>query len=185
MLLYLVVFLLLLSGTANARSDNWLAMISSGDKLHCQAQCNSNDVWFGVGGSCAAAGHKNGCCQGGVNHCTVRISGEICYCDEGCFATGECCSDIHIIGCYGSRLAHTFCIVLLFRYTIATTCANAGLDPGCCSWLQTSCSTGSSTRTCYCDRFCHYFRDCCTDVPKRSLLDCSGMKGISPILCKF
>ena len=49
-------------------------------------------------GSCVDAGYT-GCC---VNGNCEGISGEIpfpCYCDSLCYAFGDCCDDIHLIGC--------------------------------------------------------------------------------------
>ena len=28
---------------------------------------------------------------------------ETCYCDRGCHARGDCCSDILVIGCFGMQ----------------------------------------------------------------------------------
>ncbi len=69
---------------------------------------------FDVGagqGSCAAAGHNNGCCVGGTTACAVRVSGQKpCYCDEECFARSDCCSDIRTIGCIREGLITPICI---------------------------------------------------------------------------
>lgn len=45
----------------------------------------------------------------------------------------------------------------------ATTCANAGLSPGCCRWTPGgTCHVPAIN--CYCDRACKRYRDCCSDV---------------------
>ena len=43
------------------------------------------------------------------------------------------------------------------------TCAGAGYTNGCCiGGFQCKVTTGSTQ--CYCDKYCHYFNDCCTDI---------------------
>ena len=44
---------------------------------------------------------------------------------------------------------------------ISGTCAAAGYTGGCC----TSGTCRGSPPTCYCDSTCHFFQDCCSDVP--------------------
>lgn len=51
-------------------------------------------------GTCESAGHTTGCCQGGFNRCSVVVSGSVaCYCNEGCYGAGQCCTDIKTVGC--------------------------------------------------------------------------------------
>lgn len=127
-------------------------------------QCYS--VIISIGTSCAAEGHTNGCCQGSISACTVVQNGLLCYCDEGCHATGECCSDIKDIGCLGEKLQGSVSAhIAILLHHAATTCGNAGLSPGNCRWSSANCHTG----VCYCDRACRKHNDCCRDVPTRTL----------------
>ncbi len=55
-------------------------------------------------------------------------------------------------------------------FYIATTCSQAGLSQGCCSWDSqgtkhlTGCYLPGGQ--CYCDSGCQTAGDCCNDVPK-------------------
>lgn len=42
------------------------------------------------------------------------------------------------------------------------------MDPGCCTGDDLSCYVPEGT--CYCDRSCHIFKDCCLDVSLRTCL---------------
>ena len=121
-------------------------------------------------GTCAGAGHRNGCCQGSPTACSVPLQDGFCYCDENCHRTEECCRDIFSINCVGMPISITRYAyqIMYILYCAATTCANAGLSPGCCNWFQDNCRTSGR---CYCDRFCRFFNDCCPDVPQN--LRCS------------
>lgn len=45
---------------------------------------------------------------------------------------------------------------------IASTCSEAGLDPGCC---EGNCTVQlGDDEACYCDEQCHDQGDCCEDV---------------------
>ena len=52
-----------------------------------------------------------------------------------------------------------------FSYNAATTCGEASLNPGCCSWNRQSCHVMEGN--CYCDNLCNFFGDCCCDVPEK------------------
>ena len=58
---------------------------------------------------------------------------------------------------------------LIIAMHAATTCANAGLNQGCC-WPSFLCRTSGG---CYCDRLCHRYNDCCPDVGPLSSLPCN------------
>lgn len=82
------------------RPNNLLASLQTSGKCnYCMVNCW---LWLvhAVGMTCAGAGHRNGCCKGGIHACAVVVGGTVvCYCDEGCHAVGQCCSDIRTIGC--------------------------------------------------------------------------------------
>ena len=50
--------------------------------------------------------------------------------------------------------------------TAATTCAEAGKQPGCCTTGLFSQSCFVPGGRCYCDSQCVVFNDCCDDVPQ-------------------
>ena len=71
------------------------------------------------GGTCASAGHTNGCCvlQDGdqaENSCSVDIpAGGECHCDLSCHIYGDCCSDIESIQCFAREWLYIESIVLI------------------------------------------------------------------------
>jgi hypothetical protein len=81
-----------------------------------------------------------------------------CYCDENCFAFGDCCPDVCAPGT---------CISL------------SGCNPGGCnSNPAVLCGTGvQAPDGCYCDEACFSAGDCCPDVCNADA--CSGLAGCS------
>ena len=71
----------------------------------------------------------------------------------------------------------TLYIVVLCMFIDTFTCAAARLSPGCCQ--GTSCTVYSRNRSCYCDRFCILFNDCCRDVQERTALNCTNRVSVS------
>lgn len=83
------------------------------------------------------------CCKGTNNSCWVRVpssdrSGlnqgqtKVCYCDEYCESTGDCCPDLKDIkaecqGVINQFEIHTFCFHIIFVFSVAfyrgTTCS--------------------------------------------------------------
>ena len=51
------------------------------------------------------------------------------------------------------------------QFYLAQTCTEAGKDPGCCAGDPSACSVTANGTTCYCDRTCVAYNDCCSDVP--------------------
>lgn len=66
--------------------------------FYCINACEGLQSSFFLVGSCEVVGY-DGCCQFGT--CIGNTTD--CFCDEKCFTLGDCCSDIHKIGCNKSE----------------------------------------------------------------------------------
>ena len=55
-------------------------------------------------------------------------------------------------------------VLIIFNFFVAQTCSDAGKHSGCCVWSSTQSCFVPGGR-CYCDSYCTYYNDCCSDVP--------------------
>lgn len=108
--------------------------------------------------TCASKGLTGGCCE---DNCTVSSpSGTCCSCDVDCFVRGDCCSDISTIECeWLYTIDYRF---IFFIGSCINTCESHGFL-GCCSQGPNYCHT-NCPNFCFCDEYCHYRGDCCSDI---------------------
>ena len=70
--------------------------------------------------------------------------------------------------------------VFIWLPHLATTCTEAGKNPGCCTGGLQACSVTANGKTCFCDNDCITNNDCCSDVPKMC-----GMQIILLFTCMY
>ena len=118
--------------------------------------------------TCTELGFIDRCCIDELNlgYCEIELpNGVMCSCHSSCFVDNTCCSDI---GCVRMSWWLHKSNIMWWYQNLATTCSEAGLDPGCC---EGNCTVDSGNEVCYCDEKCHDKGDCCEDVDQTK--DCN------------
>lgn len=97
------------------------------------------------------AGFTSGCCNAQVSS-NCHGSPPDCWCDAECYDYGNCCQDIHSIGCFEAP----------------GSCLSAGYT-SCCLAEQDTCL--GKPANCFCDQLCTIHDNCCGDIDQLSNCD--------------
>ena len=128
-----------------------------------------NIIYYIAPRTCAELGFVDRCCEDRMSLGFCEIESSSCSCKQSCFIEKNCCPEI---GCsrMWQYIINSNALLTVARWYcamfphVATNCAQAGLDAGCCTGSCNVTYGTNGSETCFCDERCRINGDCCEDV---------------------